>query len=152
MPGGVVHPLAAAEVLDCQGGDGLLEQVGILRDDAADRGHPGAGEMTGRQGTDERPFAFASRNSGEVLEERKNTERTVFFRGVRPVGVRIDDDDLVQARARTRKRGHQRLCRRVRKDVRFEDHCRGGARACERSQARAGIASDIERGDVLRRT
>ena len=67
MPGGIVHPLAAAEVLDRHAGDGLLEQLGILRDDAADRGHPGAGEMTGRQGTHERPFALASRNSGEVL-------------------------------------------------------------------------------------
>src|SRR6478736_3344415 len=108
--------------------------------------------MTGRQGTHERPFALASRNSGEVLQERQNAERTVFFRGVRPVGVRVDNDVLVRLRPRTRQRGNQRLGRRVWKQIRFEDNGGGGASARERAQPRAGVASDIERGDVLRRT
>ena len=44
--------------------------------------------------THERPFAFVLGILEKYFSERQDAERAVFFGGVRPVRVGVDDDDL----------------------------------------------------------
>src|SRR5579863_4506984 len=106
------------------------------------------GRRSGRSsaGT-QRALAFSFRNFREILGERQDAEAAVFLRGIRTIGVCINNDDFVRSGAP--KRRNKRVGRRVSMDVSFEYHRRLGAATCERLQLCAGLVADVQTRNTL---
>src|ERR1700676_1426973 len=87
VEGCIVGPFAAAQVLDGNGGNRLLDQFRMFVDNAADRGYPGAGEMAGSERENEGSAALVLGDLREIFGERENAEPSVFLNRVGAVGV-----------------------------------------------------------------